>query len=136
MRKLMVLLILALGAAGLITVGANSEPYAHRLQRVALQEALPQLAGVFAHESAAVKAVFLRYAGDEALVLNARLALLRYPEKTRRILSLYGMDPAFQEILAAYGPSVIPPIDYFLDHDIGTLKVMKFTRAAVMAASR
>lgn len=136
MRKLSVLLVLSILAATLISLTAHPEPYEHRLQRVALQEMLPQLAGVLAHESATVKAVFLHYAGDEALVLNARLALLRYPVKTRRILSLYGTDSAFQEALAAYGPSVIPPIDYFLDHDIGTLKVMKFAEEAVTAASR
>ncbi|EAR21567.1 hypothetical protein [Nitrococcus mobilis] len=135
-RKLSVLLILSIVSATLISLAAHPEPYEHRLQRVALQEALPQMAGVLAHEPAAVKAVFLHYAGNEALVLNARLALLRYPVKTRRILSLYGTDPAFQEALGAYGASVIPPIDYFLGHDIGTLKVLKFAGEAVTAASR
>lgn len=135
-RKLVVLLALSIAAAGLISVGANSEPYAHRLQRVALQEALPQLAGVLAHEPAAVKSVFLHYAGDDALVLNARLALLRYPEKARRILPLYGTDPAFQAVLTAYGPSVIPPIGYFLDHEIGSLKIMRAAGEAVTAVTR
>lgn len=136
MRKLSVLLILSIVAATLISVSANPEPYAHRLQRVAVQETLPQMADVLAHQPAAVNAVFLHYAGDETLVLNARLALLRYPAKTRRILSLYGTDPAFQEILAAYGASVIPPIDYFLNHDIGTLKVMKLARETLRTATR
>lgn len=136
MRKLTVLLILSVAAATLISVGTSPEPYEQRLQRAAIQEALPQMAGKLTREPAAVKAVFLRYAGDEALVLNARLALMWYPAKTRRILSLYGMNPAFQEILAAYGPSVIPPIDYFLEHEIGTLKVMKLAGEALRSASR
>ena len=136
MRKLMVLLILSLAAAGLISAGASSESYPHRLQRVALEEALPQIAGRLADEPAAVRTVFLHYAGDEALVLNARLALLRYPEKTRRILPPYGTDPAFQSVLTAYGPGVIPPIGYFLDHEIGSLEVMKAAGEAVTAVTR
>ncbi|MDN5871172.1 MAG: hypothetical protein L0H73_10710 [Nitrococcus sp.] len=136
MRKLLVLLLLSIAAAALITIGVNPEPYEHRLQRVAVQETLPRLADTLAHEPAAVNAVFLRYAGEEALVLNARLALLRYPVKTRRILSLYGTQPAFQAILARYGSNVIPPIDYFVRHDIGTLKLMELAGDARSAAIR
>lgn len=129
MRKLGVLLIVSIAAATLITVAAGAASYERRLQRVAVQEALPQLAGRLAHEPAAVTAVFLHYAGEPALVLNARLALLRYPAKTRQVLSLYGLDPSFQEILGTYGANVIPPIAYFRHHAIGTLKVMKFFEA-------
>lgn len=134
MRKLAVVLVAALVGAALISLSAGSETYPERLTRAAAQEALPEAAAMLKSEPAAVNAVFLGYAGDQALVLNARLALLRYPDKARRVLTLYGTAPAFTAVLKEYGPAVVPPIHYFLVNRVRTLELMRYTGETLEAA--
>ena len=142
-RGILALLAVALvGAAGL-TAWHGDEPLAERVVGIETQKAFPaEVADELARQPPAVRLAFLDYAGDPELVLNARLALLRHPGKAPRILARYGRADAFRAILRAHGPAVVPPIHYFMEHELPSLQLRAMivdppappTRAETVAA--
>lgn len=114
---LMLLATAVLGAAALTALHGN-EPLAERVVRLETERVFPEAADELARYSPEVRLVLLDYADDEELVLNARLALLRHPQTAPRVLTLYGAAEPFREILRRHGPAVVPPIHYFLEHDL------------------
>lgn len=122
-RRPFLLLAAAIIGAAALTVLHGSEPLAERVVRLETEKAYPDLAAELAQYPPAVRLAFLDYAGDEELVLNARLALMRYPDMAPRVLALYGPADAFRDILRRHGPAVVPPVHYFLEHDLLTLRV-------------
>lgn len=118
--------ICALGAALAIASFARPIPIDEQLIRLQTARWMPEHAEQLIHEPLDVQVVFIDYAqaDDPALLLQARLALMRHPHMTRRVLALYGDDPAFQAVLRAYGDHAIPPIHYFLDNEIRALALM------------
>jgi hypothetical protein len=95
------------------------------LIRVAVRQSFGDAASQVATEPLEVQALLLDYADNEPLVLKARLALLRYPELARRILPIYGGEPEFQIVLLTYGEAALPPIAYFMDHDLTSLEIRR-----------
>lgn len=112
----------AIGAAALTALHGD-EPLDERVVRIETEKAFPGFADELGQHPPATRLVMLDYAGDEELVLNARLALLRHPDKTPRLLSLYGTSPAFRDILREHGPAVVPPVHYFLEHDLLSVRL-------------
>ncbi len=119
---LLLLAAAAIGAAALTALHGD-EPLDERVVRIETERTFPDLAGELAQYPPAVRLVMLDYADDEELVLNARLALLRHPGKTPRLLALYGPGDAFREILRRHGPAIVPPVHYFLEHDLPSLRL-------------
>ncbi|WP_447955771.1 hypothetical protein [Vreelandella sp. EE7] len=136
MRVVPVIIALAVVTAGLLATLASSDAFEPRLVRLEAQRALPSLQASLDEESAAVNAVFLHYADDPALWMNAHLALARYGDIARETLSTYAFLPAFQEVLARYGPDAVLPIAYYREHDIATLKARHWLGERYQAASR
>jgi hypothetical protein len=122
---------LTLAGAALIATMAGSQSFAEGLIRAEARTATPEAAPVLDRASPAVNAVFLDYADDAELLLNARLAMLRYPGMSAEILALYGTEPEFRAILRRFGPAVMPPIQYFLTHRVDSLAVMQATGRAI-----
>jgi phage shock protein PspC (stress-responsive transcriptional regulator) len=75
----------------------------------------------------------LDYAADNELVLKAWIALSRYPEQAREILLLYGSEPEFKEILKNHGEAVIPPIRYFLENDVWSVKALDYSTRTIQS---
>ncbi|MGA7979976.1 MAG: hypothetical protein WCA32_07080, partial [Chromatiaceae bacterium] len=120
-RNMLVVLLSAAGAVWL----SNAQPqggYGAQLIRVQLHEQFGAAAQEIEREPAAVQALFLDEADNQRLVLQMRLALMRYPELARRILPIYGEDPDFQDVLLRYGEPVLPVIGYFMDHPLSSLE--------------
>lgn len=134
MAKLIVGAIAALTVAAALTATASREPFMPRLVRLEAAAALPELAQVLDGESVALNAVLLEYAHDTTLRLNAHLALLRHPGLAREILPIFGSEQEFREVLAAYGPAVLPPIAYFMRHEVRSLQVMRVAGEALAGA--
>jgi hypothetical protein len=134
LNRLYALLSAAVAVSLVISLTWKPMSFEERLIRIQLEEASPGLAKALEQESSDVRAVVLEYANDSVLQLKARAALLRYPEMAPRILGLYGAEPEFQEILQAYGDSIFPPIEYFLDNDVYSLRVMRYAAEKVEAA--
>lgn len=124
LRTPCIILAAAAIAAATLAVAFGDEPLTERVVRTETARAFPALADELNRQPTEVRLAFLDYADDEALVLNARLALLRYPDSAPRIIALYGASEDFRDILRMYGPAVIPPIDYFLHHEPTTLRVL------------
>jgi len=125
MRSLASASLLAFLAALLIAGLWRPEPLDDRLLHLQVEQVLPEHAGALSAEPPELQALFLAYADDPVLVAKAGLALLRYPDMARPILSTYGESPLFQDVLRKYGEDVILPIHYFLTHEIFTLELMR-----------
>lgn len=116
-RRVLVTALIALGAAAVITWASAPMSATERIVRIEATEALPHLADELKRWPVDVNATLLDYAGDRRLVLAAQLALVSYPEPAATVLGLYGTTPEFKRILRRYGPDVVLPIHYFLQHD-------------------
>jgi len=116
MRSISVSAALALCIAVLIALSSPPAPIESQLLRVQVEEHFPKYAEQLINEPLEIQAFFVDHADSSLLVGKARLALLRYPAMTQRVLTLYGEDETFQEVLANYGDSAIPPIWYFLEN--------------------
>lgn len=116
-RRLLVTVMLALGAAAAITWASAPMSATERVVRIEATEALPHLADELDRWPVDVNATLLDYAGDRQLVLAAQLALVSYPEAAATVLGLYGTTPEFKRILRRYGANVVLPIHYFLRHE-------------------
>ncbi|MCB8889643.1 hypothetical protein [Vreelandella malpeensis] len=130
MRSARILLALAVGLAGLLTALASTEAFEPRLVRLETQRALPSLDAALAGESAEINAVFLHYADEPALWMNAHLALERFGGAARETLLSYAYLPAFQDVLARFGPEALLPIVYYREHDVATLKASRWWNEA------
>lgn len=113
--------LIALLAGLLISWWWEPEPLDDRLVRLQVEQLYPAYAHELRHEPIELQAQLIDYADDPILSAKARVALQRYPDMARPILLLYGTEIAFQTVLREYGEHVIPPIHYFLSHDIRSL---------------
>lgn len=119
------LTMLAVAAAGAVLITALSTPRSLADHELDLRVArlLPAHAEELRDRPAPVRRAFVDLAGDEQLVLSARLALLRHPAMAERVLPLYADRDAFRLILREHGAAVVPPIHYFLTHTPTTLRL-------------
>ena len=122
--RLVLACLVATGAAWLVE-GTSITTYEDQLVGVAVYQTFEDSASEIAAEPLEIQTLLLDYADNELLVAKARLALLRYPELAHRILPVYGVDPDFQKVLLTYGEAALPPIAYFMDHDLTSLKVRR-----------
>jgi uncharacterized membrane protein YhdT len=125
MSRLTGSLIVAFIAAVLISIIWKPVPIEQRLLELQVEELLPEYADGLNVEAPELQALFIDYAPNQALRTKAWLALQRYPQLTRPILTLYGNDALFREVLTRHGESIIPPIHYFLSNDIDTLTAQR-----------
>ena len=114
----------AVGAAW-AAEGQSTPSYEHQVNALAVHQYFGDAASQIAAEPLAVQTQLLNYANNESLLLKARLALLKYPDLARRVLPIYGSEPEFQEALLKYGETVLPPIGYFMDHDLTSLELRR-----------
>ena len=122
-RKTVTIIAAALFGAAAATALSGPRPLEAHALDLELERALPRLAGELAAEPAPVRAAFVDWAGDRELVLNARLALLRHPAMTRHVLATFGADPMFAEVLREHGPAAVPPVHYFMRHELPSLRL-------------
>lgn len=129
MRPVVTLFAVALLGATALTALSEPRTLEEHALDLRLARALPDLADDLRTEPSPLRAAFVDFSGDEELVLNARLALLRHPLLARQVIPLYADSAAFQLVLRRHGPAAIPPIHYFVTHDPATLRL----RARVVA---
>ncbi|MDX9836275.1 MAG: hypothetical protein RBT39_01775 [Azoarcus sp.] len=133
MRRLSFSVFLAAALALGVMFLWKPAPIETQLLRVQLTRQLPAYANALSVEPLELQALFLDYSSDPLLVGKARLALLRYPQMTRPVLEHYGAEPLFQQALKDYGDQAIPPIYYYLTHELASIAVRK--HAEDLAAS-
>jgi hypothetical protein len=114
---------MAVAGASLLSSGSSTHPYEDRLLEVAVHQSFGELAPQVTQEPREIQALLLDYADDEQLLLQTRLALLTYPDLAHRILPVYGDRPEFRKVLEKYGEAALPPIAYFMDHDLASLEL-------------
>jgi hypothetical protein len=121
--KVLLLTLLAATGAAWLAGGQPAPRYEDQLIGVAVRQSFGDAAPQVAAEPLEIQALLLDYADNEPLVIKARSALMTYPDLARRILPVYGAEPEFQEVLLTYGEAALPPIGYFMDHALTSLKV-------------
>lgn len=123
MKKLFLIVGLAVLIAVISTASSNPMPVEERLIRVQAEDILGEFPDL-ENEPLELQAALLDMAQDELLLLKARAAFLRYPEMTRELFPLYGPEQEFREILRSYSENILPPIYYFLSRPIGSIELM------------
>jgi hypothetical protein len=123
--RVVLLSLLAVVGAGVLTFTGSTPSYEDQLIGLAVGQTFGDTAPRIEAEPVEVQALLLDYAENEALVLKARSALLRYPDLARRILPVYGAEPEFQDVLLHYGETALLPIGYFMDQDLTSLEIRK-----------
>ena len=108
---------IALASAFLICHFSATLSYEERLIRTSLKDRFGPDARVLLAESPELQALFLDYSETPELVLKARIAIAKYGDEARSILTTYGVEAEFRDILSNYGENVIPVIEYFIDND-------------------
>lgn len=125
MKKATILLSTAVLAALLLSLTSTPMAMEARLVGIHAKQAMPEVADSLADEPAEVQAAMLDMDGDALLRLKAQAALLQYPELAREVFPLYAAEPEFHAVLREHGPTVLPPIGYFIRNDIHSLAVME-----------
>lgn len=118
---------LVLGAALLLAIAfsllADPVPVEQKLIQIQASNVLGGLPGI-EDEPIEIKAILLDFSDDPVLLLKAQAALINYPIMTRRVLKLYAAEPEFREILRRFGDNVVPPIHYFMVHQVSSIEMM------------
>lgn len=125
MKKFIIIFFISCMASLVFSTTLQNTPYEEQLIHIQFAERLGDLSVGFDDKSIELKALLLDYSDDEILLLKSRIALLKYPEKSEKVLLRYGTEPEFQKILRQYGEEVIPVIDYFYEHDDAVLELMR-----------
>ena len=133
-RKPLLFCAAAIVAALAICIVWKPVSYSEQLIRVQAEQELAHIDKAIVNEPLQVQAVLLDYAADNELVLKAWIALAKYPEQAREILSQYGSEPEFKEILKKYGESVIPVIQYFREKNVLSVVAMDATARTLQSA--
>ena len=118
MVKIGYLLLLSIVLAFIVNTLWPGGSYQEQLIRLQAKKELGRIIETIDDEPIEIQSVLLDYSANKVLVLKAQLALMKYPQQTRRILKVYGSEPTFREVLLEYGEAVIPIIDYFLGSEI------------------
>lgn len=124
LRTPLLVLAIAVMVSFAIVQLSNPVSYVDQLIRIQADEELGHIDRAILNEPIPIQATLLDYSSDKELVLKAWIALHKYPEKARNILLTYGSQSTFMEILKNYGDAIIPPIDYFLQNDVWSVKAM------------
>ena len=130
-RKSLLFLSIAVVVASIICLFSTVRPYGEQLIHIQAEEELSHIDKRILSEPAEVQSIMLDYSTDNELVLKAWIALAKYPEQARQVLLLYGSEPEFKEILKNHGESVIPAIQYFLENDVWSVKMIDYSTRTI-----
>ncbi len=118
MKKFFVLLLLSIFLALIVSTLWPGQSFEEQLIRIQAQQELGNSISTIEDESIEIQSVLLDYSDHKELILKTQLAMMKFPDKTRELLLLFGSEPEFREILLAYGEDVVPVIHYFYTTDI------------------
>jgi hypothetical protein len=135
LRKPLILLAIAAITSLAICHYWKPIPYNEKLVRIQAEQLLGPIDERITREPLEIQAVLLDYSGDKELTLKAWIAISKFPLKAQNIFSLYGSEDEFKSILRSYGDAIIPVIQYFIDHEVQSLVVMKKTGTLIDTVS-
>jgi len=134
--KFLFLLLISIYCALIISYTSHNESYDDHLIRLQVKQELGgDIYESIKNEPIDIQALLLDYSDNKELVLKSIIAIMKYGDKTRKVLSLYGEEAEFKEVLIDYGEITIPIIHYFIENEITSLKVMQ-TVETVKEASK
>ena len=106
-----------------VSLSSGNRSYEERLIQVSLKQLVAPEVYRLAGDSTELQAVFLDYADDDELTFKATLAIQKYGLPARAILTAYGAETAFQDVLRRYGENAVPVIDYFVQNDLASVRI-------------
>ena len=128
MKKFIIIFALSCIASMVFSTTLQNTPYEEQLIKIQFAERLGGLVAGLENRSVETQALLLDYSADEILLLKARIALLTYPEKSEKLLLLYGTEPEFQKVLLKYGETIIPVVDYFYENEDALQEMMRIAQ--------
>jgi hypothetical protein len=118
MKKASFLLLISIFLALAVSTFWPAGSFEEQLIRIQAKSELGDEIKTIEDESIEIQSVLLDYSKDKELILKTQLAMMKYPDKTRKLLLQFGSDSDFKLILKAHGERVIPVVDHFLISDI------------------
>ncbi len=129
MKKFIIIFSLSCIASLVFSSTLKNTPYEEQLIKIQFASRLGIIADGLIDKPVEIQALLLDYADDEILLLKSRIALLDYPEKSEKVLLLYGAEPDFQKILRQYGEVVIPVVDYFYENEDALQEMIRMAQS-------
>lgn len=133
-RKPLIFLIIAALAGSVIFITKPTSTYDQQLIAIQANQSLRPIDKDITKEPTEIQAILLDYSSNKVLLMKAILALKVHPEQTVKVLTLYGEQPQFQQILMQYGECIIPVINYFLTHDLWSVSPINAMKNATNQA--
>ena len=118
MKKFSFLLFFSILLALIFRTIWPGQSFEEQLIRIQAKQELENSISTIENESIEIQSVLLDYSDHKELILKTQLAMMKYPEKTRKLLLQFGSEPEFRKILLAYGEDIVPVIHYFYTTDI------------------
>ena len=118
MKKFSFILLFSIFLALIVSTVWPGQSFEEQLIRIQAEQGLGSSIRTIEDEAIEIQSVLLDYSDQKELILKTQLAMIKYPDQTRTLLLIFGSEPEFQEILLAYGESVIPVVHYFYTTDI------------------
>lgn len=121
LARLCALAAIALAFSAGVSYWTGTASYEEQLEDIVAARGFSAHAYETTRESPVLKQLFLDAAGDRELTLKLELALIKYQDRARSVLEMFGGDARFRQALRAHGESVIPIVDHFMVTDMVTL---------------
>ena len=110
--------VLALGA----TLASGNATYEERLLDISAGRSVSREVLNITRGSPELRALFVDLSADRELHLKMLLAIEKYGDAAKEVLTRFGHLPEFQAQLRDYGERVVPVVAYFVKHDIASLR--------------
>ena len=110
--------VLALGA----TLASGNATYEERLLDFSAGKSVSREVLNITRGAPELRALFVDLSADRELHLKMLLAIEKYGDAAKEVLTRFGHLPEFQAQLRDYGERVVPVVAYFVQHDIASLR--------------
>ena len=115
-----VLVAAAAVALGVVLASGNAT-YEERLVDIAARQSVSREVLDATRDAPELRALFVDLATDRELTLKMLLAIEKYGEGAKDVLTRFGHLPAFQTQLRDYGERIVPVVAYFVKNDVASL---------------
>ncbi len=118
-----VFLLIAFLFALFVSWSSNDISYEERLIQISVRHLLTSEEYQIVERSPELQALFIDYANDHELISKARLAIEKYGDAARDVLTKYGETAEFQAVLRKYGETTVPVIAFFVANDLTSIRL-------------
>ena len=124
-------------AAALVALGvalaSGHASYEERLVDIAAGQRVSREVMNVTRDAPELRALFADLANDRELTLKMLLAIEKYGDAAKDVLTRFGHLPTFQTQLRDYGERMVPVVAYFVKNDVASLRAIYEAKNALNA---